>query len=401
MDVPEPDQSPFTAMSAHTSRLTRHYQAYLDASTPYTTYRWVGSGVLLSSFSCAFSSHRAVAYTLGIYLLNLFLAFLTSKFDPSLTQDEGLEDGDAGSPSLPTKKDEEFRPFIRRLPEFKFWHSATRAIAIGFVCSWLAVFDIPVFWPVLVVYWIILFVLTMRRQIQHMIKYRYVPFSFGKTRATMDMDMNMPSVFSASTEITILFTGWTTSTTTQYVFTLSFLFLLAIFNRFLGALKFQLEKSWSQHNSSPSALLLAPVNPRQSIRKAKLSPLPDYMHVHGDEDPEEVTLPVSNNDNETRSTSLRYLKGDGVRNRSSLKRLLPSWKASGTWSLRKTGHVRCLSVYDVSNDRLIIEIDRMLSVMTFNVGVFVAVLFGVLVGELFLGRFSQGTSWQEGTCHGG
>lgn len=58
------------------------------------------------------------------------------------------------------KQDDEFRPFIRRLPEFKFWHSATRAIAIGFVCSWFAVFDIPVFWPVLVVYWIILFVLT-------------------------------------------------------------------------------------------------------------------------------------------------------------------------------------------------------------------------------------------------
>jgi hypothetical protein len=142
-----------------------------------------------------------VAYTLGIYLLNLFLLFLQPKFDPSLTQDEGLEDGDA-SASLPTKQDDEFRPFIRRLPEFKFWHSATRAIAIGFVCSWFSVFDIPVFWPVLVVYWIILFVLTskfiaskgsvgclclphceiVRRQIQHMIKYRYVPFSFGKTR---------------------------------------------------------------------------------------------------------------------------------------------------------------------------------------------------------------------------
>lgn len=143
-----------------------------------------------------------MAYTLGIYLLNLFLAFLTPKFDPSLTQDEGLEDGDAGAPpSLPTKQDDEFRPFIRRLPEFKFWHAATRAIAIGFVCSWFSVFDIPVFWPVLVVYWIILFVLTsewsyprynhekgltcsstVRRQIQHMIKYRYVPFSFGKAR---------------------------------------------------------------------------------------------------------------------------------------------------------------------------------------------------------------------------
>jgi hypothetical protein len=40
--------------------------------------------------------------------------------------------------------------------------------------------------------------------------------------------------------------------------------------------------------------------------------------------------------------------------------------------------------------------------MTFNVGVFLAVLSGVLLGELVLGRFSQGASgWQEGTCHGG
>ncbi|KAJ9193133.1 hypothetical protein DTO166G4_7644 [Paecilomyces variotii] len=184
MDVPEPEQSPFTAVSAQTSKLHRQYQAYLDASTPYTTYRWVGTGVLLFIFFLRIVFAQGwyiVAYTLGIYLLNLFLAFLSPRFDPSLTQDEGLEDGDAGS-SLPTKNDDEFRPFIRRLPEFKFWHKATVAIAIGFLCSWFEIFDIPVFWPVLVVYWLVLFFLTMRRQIQHMIKYRYVPFSFGKAR---------------------------------------------------------------------------------------------------------------------------------------------------------------------------------------------------------------------------
>ena len=101
-----------------------------------------------------------VCYSLGIYLLNLFLAFLQPKFDPSLTQDEGLEDGDTSRPTLPTKQDEEFRPFIRRLPEFKFWHSSTRAIAIAFFCTWWGVFNVPVFWPVLVVYFIILFSLT-------------------------------------------------------------------------------------------------------------------------------------------------------------------------------------------------------------------------------------------------
>lgn len=140
-----------------------------------------------------------MAYSLGIYLLNLFLAFLQPKFDPSNEIiDNDMEDGAVGG--LPTKQDDEFRPFIRRLPEFKFWYSATRAITIGFLCTWFGIFDVPVFWPVLVVYWLILFTLTskstraynravltgriVRRQIQHMIKYRYVPFSFGKTKYT-------------------------------------------------------------------------------------------------------------------------------------------------------------------------------------------------------------------------
>lgn len=74
--------------------------------------------------------------------------------------DNEMEDGSAGG--LPTKQDEEFRPFIRRLPEFKFWYSATRAITIGFVCTWFKVFDVPVFWPVLVIYWLILFALTSK-----------------------------------------------------------------------------------------------------------------------------------------------------------------------------------------------------------------------------------------------
>lgn len=102
-----------------------------------------------------------MAYALGIYLLNLFLAFLQPKFDPSNEAiDNEMEDGAAGS--LPTKQDEEFRPFIRRLPEFKFWHSATRVILIGFVCSWFEIFNVPVFWPVLVMYWFILFFLTSK-----------------------------------------------------------------------------------------------------------------------------------------------------------------------------------------------------------------------------------------------
>jgi Rer1 family len=147
---------------------SQKYQAYLDASTPYVPHRWAFTTTLLLLFFLRIVFAQGwyiVAYCLGIYLLNLFLAFLQPKFDPSLTQDEGLEDGGSGADgegrsSLPTKQDEEFRPFIRRLPEFKFWYSATRMIVGCFVASWFEIFNLPVFWPVLVVYWLILFSLT-------------------------------------------------------------------------------------------------------------------------------------------------------------------------------------------------------------------------------------------------
>ncbi|KAI1640911.1 RER1 protein [Biscogniauxia mediterranea] len=184
MENIEPEQTPFAAVATQTSRVQRQYQALLDQATPFVLYRWVGTAVALAFFFLRVLLAQGwyiVAYALGIYLLNLFLAFLSPKFDPSNDMlDNEMEDGSAGG--LPTKQDEEFRPFIRRLPEFKFWHEATRAVVIAFVCSWFEVFNVPVFWPVLVMYWIILFVLTMRKQIQHMIKYRYVPFSLGKAR---------------------------------------------------------------------------------------------------------------------------------------------------------------------------------------------------------------------------
>lgn len=51
-----------------------------------------------------------VTYGLGIYNLNLLIGFLTPR-----------NDMDADGPQLPTRTDQEFRPFIRILPEFKFW----------------------------------------------------------------------------------------------------------------------------------------------------------------------------------------------------------------------------------------------------------------------------------------
>ncbi|KAI9298829.1 retrieval of early ER protein Rer1 [Neoconidiobolus thromboides FSU 785] len=159
------------------------HQTFLDSLTPYPTYRWVASAVLLIAFILRFILAQGwyiIAYGLGIYLLNAFLAFLTPRFDPALEEMEQEELDNESGFSLPTRSDDEFRPFIRRLPEFKFWLLSTRAIIISLFCTLFNALDIPVFWPILLFYFIFLFILTMRRQIQHMIKHRYIPFDLGK-----------------------------------------------------------------------------------------------------------------------------------------------------------------------------------------------------------------------------
>lgn len=59
-------------------------------------------------------------------------------------------------------------------------YNVAKAIVIGICVTFFPIFDIPVFWPILLLYWIVLLFITMRRQIRHMIKYRYIPFSTGK-----------------------------------------------------------------------------------------------------------------------------------------------------------------------------------------------------------------------------
>ncbi|KAG0462545.1 hypothetical protein HPP92_021021 [Vanilla planifolia] len=165
------------ALAKWRRNFSRDFQYYLDRSTPHPVGRWLGTaGVVLIYLLRVYllQGFYIVTYGLGIYLLNLLIGFLSPIVDPEI---EGLDGA-----SLPTRGSDEFKPFMRRLPEFKFWYSITKAICIAFVMTFFSVFDVPVFWPILLCYWIILFFLTMKRQIMHMIKYKYVPFSIGKQK---------------------------------------------------------------------------------------------------------------------------------------------------------------------------------------------------------------------------
>ncbi|KAK0543776.1 hypothetical protein OC861_006586 [Tilletia horrida] len=215
-DAPNPLQQAIAQSNIAQQRI----QAFLDSTTPHVAQRWGATSALLVIFMLRIVLAQGwyiVCYALFIYLLNLFLAFLQPKFDPMYDADLAEQDVEEGEPGLPTSTptksnfglgsggnggglmsgvfggsangrngaapEEEFRPFIRRLPEFKFWLSATQAIIISLACTLTELCDIPVYWPILLVYFLILFAITMRKQIQHMIKYKYVPFDLGrKTR---------------------------------------------------------------------------------------------------------------------------------------------------------------------------------------------------------------------------
>lgn len=66
------------------------YQSWLDKSTPHTKVRWVSAVVLILLFLLRVFLSQGwyiVTYALGIYHLNLFIAFLTPKIDPALDLD--------------------------------------------------------------------------------------------------------------------------------------------------------------------------------------------------------------------------------------------------------------------------------------------------------------------------
>uniref|UniRef100_A0A0K8S5C2 Protein RER1 n=2 Tax=Lygus hesperus TaxID=30085 RepID=A0A0K8S5C2_LYGHE len=180
-DINDPEPTSTNFVSQTKKHLSQRYQKCLDDLTPYAIGRWVAAGLLTIAFLARIFIMQGwyiVAYALGIYHLNLFIAFLTPKIDPALAMYEESESG----PELPTRANEEFRPFIRRLPEFKFWHAVTKSTLIAFTCTFFELFNVPVFWPILVMYFFTLVAITMKRQIKHMIKYRYLPFTHGKPK---------------------------------------------------------------------------------------------------------------------------------------------------------------------------------------------------------------------------
>ena len=163
-------------VSAFFARIDRAF----DASILWFKARWALFALAVFIYVLRVTAIRGffiVTYGLGIYLLNLLIGFLTPAVDPEVLEFEAMNSNEM---ELPVSISDEFRPFTRKLPEYQFWYCGVRATAVSIAMTFVPAFDLPVFWPILLVYFVFIFCLTMKQQILHMIRYRYVPWSLGK-----------------------------------------------------------------------------------------------------------------------------------------------------------------------------------------------------------------------------
>ena len=121
--------------------------------------------------------YYALTYCIGIHFLNSFIAFISPLDDPEEDLPEDIS-------HLPQNRNEEFRPFQRKLREYNFWRVMFWTLIIAIPCTFSEAFNLPVFWPLLLFYFILIFFLVMKRQIMHMIKYKYLPWDTGKKTYT-------------------------------------------------------------------------------------------------------------------------------------------------------------------------------------------------------------------------
>ncbi|EDU48974.1 Ctr copper transporter family protein [Pyrenophora tritici-repentis] len=202
----------------------------------------------------------------------------------------------------------------------------------------------------------------------------------------------MASTFSTGTQVTLWFTGWTTTTTATYVSAVFLLFLLGIFNRFLGALKSQLERKWKMQRGTKTAIpssvytkktadssrghtrtwsdvLRAQHRELKELEKEEIEPLtPVTAHTREDEE-------------------------SGTNAKSDTSRIF--WLAHAPWSIDRDGISAGLEFV-----RALIGYVLMLAVMTYNIGFLFSVTGSVLLGELLFGRYTRGSATlAEDGCH--
>ena len=99
-----------SAIDKLNAQINQRVQIFKDKTTPHAAARWVSAAVMVLLYAIRIyflGGFYIITYALGIYLLHLFIGFLSPKTD-------------VDRPVLPTDSSNG-KGFERRLSEFTFW----------------------------------------------------------------------------------------------------------------------------------------------------------------------------------------------------------------------------------------------------------------------------------------
>lgn len=160
-------------------KLSRGSDCLLSSLIIYHSERWIVTSVLFSYmlWRVVVYNYLGLMYFSGLYLLYLAVQFYTPM---------GLPDPDEDDFTLNEQPSElgasEDRPVLRSITEFSFWKQATLVVLLSLLCTFSDVFLVPVYWPFLFSYFLVLIFFAVRKHMKHMHKYGYSLEDFRRKR---------------------------------------------------------------------------------------------------------------------------------------------------------------------------------------------------------------------------
>ena len=168
-------------------RIIRNFfEGRIDRLIIYKSQRWAFffAFLLLFVFRMIYlQAYFAVGYVFGFYTIQKIILYFTPSTLPSITDEEENEEEVFDIPNVVLDKNEDSsKPIVRKLGEFKLWKKIFLAASISLTMTFFSIFDLPVFWPILLLYFFLVAATIVLKQKLHMKKYGYSLSDFFKKR---------------------------------------------------------------------------------------------------------------------------------------------------------------------------------------------------------------------------
>ncbi|CAD8164196.1 unnamed protein product [Paramecium pentaurelia] len=177
------------------NRIKVKYQRKIDRYILYKKSRWFFNLLLILLYANRIyniGGFYIVTYIYCVYQLQLIIEYFTPlglppvNFEDDENEDDQFQNDFVELPTTISNKnelnDKEFRPLLRTTSEFKAWQKSVFSVIMSYLCTYIPLWNIPVYWPFLFGYFFVIVGMSIRKYIKHMKKYGYTILDFTKKK---------------------------------------------------------------------------------------------------------------------------------------------------------------------------------------------------------------------------